>query len=80
MAKVKDNPHVSGLHESEDGLLTVEEVRTYFKCSTPTVYKYLAERQLEGIKFGRSTRITKESVRKLLANLPRFGAEPASAA
>ncbi|NMN58000.1 excisionase family DNA binding protein [Xanthobacter sp. SG618] len=78
MAKVKDNPPANGAPEDADGLLTVEEVRAYFKCSTPTVYKYLSERQLEGIKFGRSTRITKESVRKLLAKLPRFGAERAA--
>ena len=78
MAKVKENPPTSGSPEDADVLLTVEEVRAYFKCSTPTVYKYLSERQLEGIKFGRSTRITKESVRKLLATLPRFGAERAA--
>lgn len=74
MAKAKENPPAVHSHEVDDGLLTVEEVRAYFKCSTPTVYKYLAERQLEGIKFGRSTRITKESVRKFLTTLPRFGA------
>lgn len=78
MAKVKDNLPAIGTPENTDGLLTVEEVRAYFKCSTPTVYKYLSERRLEGIKFGRSTRITRDSVRKLLASLPRFGADQAA--
>lgn len=50
----------------EDDMLTVKEVAAYLKVSENTVYNYLNRGELNGVKVGRSWRITRASIRDYL--------------
>lgn len=50
----------------EEDMLTVKEVASYLKVSENTVYNYLNKGELNGVKVGRSWRITRESIRTYL--------------
>jgi excisionase family DNA binding protein len=52
-------------------LYTLEEVRAVLACSKWKVYAYVKDGKLDMVKLGRVSRITDESLRKLVRELPK---------
>lgn len=52
-------------------LYTVAEVGEILKLSTITIYKYIREKKLEAIEFGRHYRISAVSLEKFIQNHTR---------
>jgi len=52
-------------------LYTLDEVRAVLSCSKWKVYDYVKAGQLDMVKLGRVSRITDESLRKLVRELPK---------
>lgn len=59
---------VDGRH---DRLMTVAEVAEYFRVSTPTIWRWLREGTIAGIKVGKSRRIRWSEVVRFEAYGPR---------
>lgn len=78
MAKVEMAGAPTSARPLGDELFTVAEACRFFKCSVPTVYAMLNDGRLEGLKLGRATRITGNSLRRCLDELPRIGAGEAA--
>ncbi len=50
------------MSETQDMLLTVQEVSSLLKLSVLTIYKYIKEEKLEAVEFGGHYRIQRSSL------------------
>ncbi len=53
---------------------TVAGTAEMLGCGRTTIYALIAEKKLEAVKLGRKTLILDQSIRSLLASLPRLAA------
>lgn len=47
--------------------LTVEEAASFMRCGVNSIYDALREKRLQGVKIGKSWRITREAIQRFLA-------------
>ena len=59
------NEHIKPL------VYSIKETQHLLSVSKSTVLRWIKERKLEAVKFGKATRITSASIEQLLAESPR---------
>jgi excisionase family DNA binding protein len=67
-------------HTSDDGLLTIKQHCELYDCSRSYTYELLANGELEAVKDGRITKITRASARARAARLKPFESKAQAAA
>ncbi|MFO0416262.1 MAG: helix-turn-helix domain-containing protein [Pseudomonadota bacterium] len=67
-------------NEAQPLLLTVKEVATLLRIHRPKVYDLIKAGTIEGFKLGSDWRVKRESVEKLIGDIPEdfFGAKKSS--
>ena len=62
-------------HADDSGLMTVNEVAEYFRVSASTIWRWLREGKLEGVKIGGSRRFQREDIMRIAGAEPDVVAE-----
>lgn len=65
----------SSAEADDNELMTIPQVQRALGCSQTKIYMLMKQKRLRRVKFDRSTRITAESLKKLLREITKLDGE-----